>query len=136
MINNHTIMTISWHLAFKCTYWYIGIRVFNNVVRSMPMLHNDLQVKWSVHKGDLTLVCSIISSSCIVKCESMTLAINILNNIFPCMLKCKNYHLKCIPVCYADFHEVSKLSSKKWLLYTNNIILAICGSDTFRPLGI
>ena len=136
MINNHTIRIISWHLAFKCAYWYLGIGMFNSVVRSMHVLHNDLQVKWSVHKGDLTLLCSIISSSCIIKCECMTVAINMLNNIFPCILKCKNYHLKCIPMCYVEFHEVNNFSSKNLLLYMNNIILAICRSDTFKFLGI
>ena len=44
MINNFTISVTSRHLAFKCTYYYHGMSMFNNVMRCMPMLHNGLQV--------------------------------------------------------------------------------------------
>ena len=43
IITNFTISVTSWHLAFKCTYYYLGMSMFNCVMRCMPMLHDGLQ---------------------------------------------------------------------------------------------
>ena len=52
-------------------------------------------VKWpiSVHEYHLPLVCSKISSSCILKYKHVTLAISTLKNIFPLHTKAQDYHL-------------------------------------------
>ena len=39
-------------------------------------------------------------------------------------------------MCYAKCHNVNKIPLTKLLLLTNDIILAIGGHDTLRPLGI
>ena len=48
-------------------------------------------------------------SSCILKCKHMTLAISMLNNIFPCTLQRKTI-ISSIPMCYAKRHKEIKLS--------------------------
>ena len=65
----------------------------------------------------------------------MTLAISMLNNIFPCMLKTKNV-ISSIPMWYAKYHIVNILCFKKLLILTNSIIMTISTCDTLRPLGI
>ena len=60
----------------------------------MLMLHNGLQVDYSVYKQQLALVCLKTFSSCILDCKHMTLAISILNYIFPLLTNMQNGHLK------------------------------------------
>ena len=56
------LVVTSWHLAFKCIYWYLCMSMLNCVTKRMPMLHNRLQ-----HWLDYT---------------QMTLAIDVLKNSF------------------------------------------------------
>ena len=93
-INNFTVSVTSWHLAFKCTYKYLGMSMFNSVLRCMPMLHNGLQVEQCVHKWHLALQCSRISSSCILKNKTV---------ISMCHSKCHNVDkYSCKEVTYVD----------------------------------
>jgi hypothetical protein len=80
MINNFVIsVTWSWRLAFKCTYSDLGISMFDSVMRCTLMLRNALQVDKSVlREWHLILVCSRMSSSCILQCQHMTLVISLL----------------------------------------------------------
>ena len=64
------------------------------------MLHNGLEVDYSVHKRDLPLVCSRISSSCILKCKHMTRAISTLKKSFPLDTKTQDYHLAYLIVLF------------------------------------
>ena len=68
----------------------------------------------------------------------MTLAISMLNNIFPdYKLKRKTVISSTIPKCYTMCHNVNHFSSKNcYLRLMNSIIVAISGRDTFRALGI
>ena len=115
MNNKFTISVISWISAFKCAYYYLGTSKLDSVMRCMLMLHNGLQVDQSVHKWNLSLVCSRISSPCILKCKIVVWS---------------------GPMCYASCHDVNNLHRKKLLLLTNNIILAMSGRETLRPLAI
>jgi hypothetical protein len=61
------------------------------------MLQNESQVDCIVHnvqKRHLTLVYSRLSSSCILRCEHMTLAMSMLNGISPLHIMVQIYHLK------------------------------------------
>jgi hypothetical protein len=70
------------------------------------------------------------------KCRHMTLAINLLNGIFPCILKCKTI-ISSLPMCYVECLLCSINSHLKRLLtLMNNILLAISGHATVKPLGI
>ena len=62
----------------------------------------------------------------------MTLAISMLNNIFPLHTNTQNYHLKYPNV----LHQMSYIYShfKKSLMLKNAIILAISKHDSLRPL--
>jgi hypothetical protein len=61
----------------------------------MPMLQNGLQVDRIVYTNDVwRLVCSRMSSSCILKCKHTTLAISVLNDIFPLHTKMQYCHLE------------------------------------------
>ena len=58
------------------------------------MIHNFII---SIYYHLLTLdvqVRLLISSSCILECKHMPLAMSMLNNIFPLHTKMQNYHLK------------------------------------------
>lgn len=62
---------------------------------------------WSnfmVYGVNQPLLCSSISSSCMVECKHITLDISMLNNIFPCILKREIYHLKYTN----DLHKMSQ----------------------------
>ena len=45
MLNNLIIIvTLIWYLVLQFPYYYnIGMRMLNNVMRCMPMLHNGLE---------------------------------------------------------------------------------------------
>ena len=58
------------------------------------MLHNGLEVDYSVRKWHLTLVSSRVHASCKLNYKHVTLANNILNNVVPIHIKMQNYHLK------------------------------------------
>ena len=90
--------------------------------------NNNLQVDQSVHQRHMSLVCSRISSSCILKCKHTILAISTLKNIFVLIypFACLNARLWYIPTCYL----------KELLMLTNATILAISKCGTLRPLGI
>ena len=104
--------------------------MFNSVMRYMALLQYGLQVDYSVHKWHFPLVCSRISSCCILKHKHMTLAISTLKKIFPL--------------------QNARLSSKVSQCATLNVIMYIIfclkklltlmngikGYDTLRPLGI
>ena len=111
MNNKFIISVTSCLLAFRCAYYYLGMSMFNNVMRCMHMLHNGLQVDYSVHKCNLSLVCSRMSSSCILKHKTIVWS---------------------APMCYANCHDVNKLHCKRLLMLTNDIILSMSGCDTFR----
>ena len=64
----------------------------------------------------------------------MTLAISMLNNLFPLHIKPQNI-ISSIPMCYAKCQNV-KLHYEKLLMSTKNTNLVINGHDTMRPLGI
>lgn len=53
-----------------------------------------LQVDWKCTQIMLPLVCSRISSSCILKCKDTTLAVGMLNNISHAHTETQQYHLK------------------------------------------
>ena len=61
----------------------------------------------------------------------MTLAISMLNNIFPLHTKMQNYQFE-----YPNCHVVNDFHFKKLLMLTNKIVLAINRHDTLRPLGM
>ena len=44
MMNNFIISVTSWPLVLKCASSYLGIGMFNSIMRCMLMLHNSLQV--------------------------------------------------------------------------------------------
>jgi hypothetical protein len=90
------------------------------------MLRNGLQVDLSIYKSHLDLVCSRISSSCILKCEHMTLAISRLNNIFSLHIRTQTI-FSSFPMC----ENVNNLSLEKLLISMNNIILTISGRTNF-----
>ena len=69
------------------------------------------------------------------ECKHMTLVINMLNNIFPCIQKCKII-ISSIPICYAKCHYVIVFHFKKLLVLTNSIILAMTMRDTLNLIGI
>jgi hypothetical protein len=54
------------------------------------MLHNDVQFNYIIHKWHSTLVCSRISSSCILNPKYMIFVISTLNITSLCILKRKN----------------------------------------------
>ena len=91
---------------------YLGMSMFQSVMKCMPMLHNSLQVDQSVHKWHLSLVCLRISSSCILKCKNMTLVLSLLNTTSPCILTCKTI-ISSIPMCYSKCHSVNNFSLQK-----------------------
>ena len=92
------------------------------------MLHNK------AYTNDLSLVCTIISFSCILECKHMTLAMSTFKNIFPLHIKMQDYHLKYL-MCYSKCRSVDIFHFKTLLLLTNGIVLANSVRDTLRPLG-
>ena len=98
IMNNFTTSVTWWQFTLKCSCQYLGVSMFNSIMRCIPMLHNGQQVNYIVHNWHMALACSRFSSSCIVKWEQITLAINMLNNIFPLHTKTQNYHL--------NYHDV------------------------------
>ena len=80
----------------------IGMSMFGNVMRHMPMLHNGLQVDLSVHWWHLALVCSRISSPCIINTYCTPLVCS------PWILKQKKTIISSIPICYTKCHNVNK----------------------------
>ena len=139
MINNFIMSVISRHLAFKRTYKYHGMSMYNDIMRCMPMLHNALQVDHSVHRWHLALVCQKVSFSSmysISTCEIFHLVCSII--ISPCILKCKII-ISSTPMCYTKCHTlIISFMFRKELTSIKNVLLIISGRDTFetsRHLG-
>ena len=112
-----------WCHEFKCAYWYLGVSMSNNVMRCVAMLHNSLQVDLTVHIRHSTLVCSRISSSCILRCKHMILAVSMLGNIFPLHTETLNYS---ILVCNVN------VNINNFLLMLTSIIIQ-GPLDTYAP---
>ena len=91
----------TWHsnALTRILAWVCSI-VLRGVGLSYTMVY---KLTKSVHTWHLALVCSRISSSCIIKCKHMTLTISMLNNIFACILKYKTI-IWSIPMCYTKCH--------------------------------
>ena len=90
-------------LAQVCSIVLWGVCVCYTVVYKLTKVYIN---------SPLPFVCSRTSSSRILKCKCMTLAISMLDNISPCILKRKTI-MKTIPTCYAKCLCINKTSLSK-----------------------
>jgi hypothetical protein len=82
--------------------------MLNNIMRSMPMLHNGHKLIISTNKHRYLLL----------------------------HFKTQNYHLKHSNVLHKISHRNYLCTSEKLLILTNSITLTVDGCDTTKPLGI
>ena len=93
IIMNIFIMNVtSWHWAIKCAYnvlaWVCSTILWDSSL-CFTMVY---KLTGGEHKWQLALVRSRISSSYILACRHMTLAISMLNNIFFLHIEIQNHH--------------------------------------------
>ena len=113
-------------LAWVCSIMLWGICLCYTMVYKLTKVS---------HKWSLTLVCSRISSSCIVERKQMSLVISILTNIFFLHTKHKTSS-QVSQMCYGKCHDMIVFLLKKLLMLMNTIILAIDRHETLIPLDI
>ena len=66
----------------------------------------------------------------------MTLAIGMLNVVFPLQPKTQKYHIKYPNVITLNVTMYQFSNSKRYLFLTNSTMLTISKCDTLRPLGL